>query len=66
MSAEAEQARAAILGRTQARVPLSAAKKNMRDAGQGFGVIDDRRPAPESDDGRKRWADARNATLALE
>src|SRR5437588_10427278 len=66
VTAEAEQARAAVFRSAQLGIPVGAAKNNVRDVGQRFGIINDRRPAPQTDNGRKGWTDTRNATLAFE
>src|SRR5579862_7719378 len=66
MAAEAKQTRAAIFRRTQAGVPLRPAKNNVRNAGQGFSIVNYGRPAPESNHGREGRPDARNPALALE
>ena len=41
-------------------------RMNVGDAGQRFGIIDDRRTAPQSDHGREGRPNARNAALAFE
>ena len=66
VSAEVEQARAAVALDADFGILLAAHEQDGRNAGEGLGVVDDRRPAPESDDGRKRRTDAGNAALAFE
>src|SRR5258708_5730977 len=66
MATEAEQARAAVFRRPQTCIPLGAAQKNVRNARQRLGIIDDRRPAPESHDRREGRTDTWNAALAFE
>ena len=41
-------------------------KNNVRHAGQRLRIIDDRRPAPQSDHSREGRPNARNAALAFE
>src|SRR5579859_442775 len=66
MSAQAEEARAAVLRRAVIGKLLPARQNNVGDRSNGFDVVDDRRPAPESDHGREGRTDAGNAALALE
>ena len=54
VAAEAEQARAAVLGRAQVGESLPAAVTDVRHAGQGLDIINDGWPAPESHHRRER------------
>src|SRR6185503_6844728 len=41
-------------------------QNNVRDAGEGLGVVDDRRSAPQSHDSREGRSNSRHSALALE
>ena len=66
VAAQAKQPRAAVLRRAQLRKPISTVKHNVRNVGQRLSIINDRRPAPQSNDGREGWPDARDAALAFQ
>src|SRR5438874_5546024 len=65
MSAQTEQTRSAVLGRTKVREPLCSAKNNVRHAGQRFRIINNGWPTPQPNNGREGRADARDAALAF-
>src|SRR5262249_42071425 len=64
--AQAEEARATVLGRTIIGELLPAHKNDVRHGGDGLHVVDDRRPAPKADHGKEGRPYARDAALAFE
>src|SRR5262245_19710888 len=66
MSAQAKQPCAAVLRRAQVGEPFRAAKNDVRDAGESFGVIDDSRSAPQPDYSREGGTNPWHAALAFE
>src|SRR5882724_6675217 len=65
MSAEAEKTGAAVLRRAVVGKLLATHQDDVRYRSQALDIINDGWAAPESDDRWKRWADARDATLAF-
>src|SRR4051812_45443451 len=66
MSAKAEEAGSAALRRAVIGEFLAAHKNDVRDGSQALDIINDSGAAPESDDGRERRTDARNAALSFQ
>src|SRR2546428_393170 len=66
MTAQAKQPRPAILWSTQVGIPFRSAQDDVRYTRQGFSIIDDGRPAPQSHDSREGRADARYAALSFQ
>ena len=63
---DAEQARAAVFRRAQARIPFAAAAQNFRDRGKRLDVVDHGGRSVQAHHGRKGRPDARIAALAFE
>src|SRR4051812_31692509 len=66
MSAKAEEAGFAALPRGGISEIFAAHKNDVRDGSQALDIINDSGAAPESDDGRERRTDARNAALSFQ
>src|SRR4029079_13749304 len=66
MSAQAKKSCAAILGRAQVGEPFRSPENDVGDAGEGFGVIDDGRPPPQSDHSREGTTNTLHSALALQ
>ena len=66
VAAEAEEARAAVAFGAEFGVVRGADAEDVRNGGDGLGVVDDGGPAVESDDRGEGRADARDAALAFQ
>jgi hypothetical protein len=66
VSAQAEQARAAIFRWTEVGELLATHKNDVRNRCQRLYVINDRGPTPESNHSREWWPDSGDAALAFQ
>src|SRR5216684_6347603 len=66
VSAQAEEARSAILGRAKFGELLSPHKQDVRHGSQRLDIVDDRRAAPQTNHSRERGTNSRNAALAFQ